>query len=717
MILVNNKIKGSKALRYTAIAILTITSFIFLSSLVLMGFGVSTGVFIEESRSDIVDKFLNSFCLSYSNEVTSDTFNSEKLQNDFLKYKIIDYKGDTIYSNLTDDFTWDYNQTTKFRNAFVLSKYPNGYYKFNEALNLQNDFDKKILFYDEQSQKIVNEYYSQIQKSYSEYGEHFVTEYNYDEESYSDVDFEDSSNTEIYAVTQEYTVSVFLNKALMLKNTGSTAWQCNTVISFINNVGENRIAITWAFFLSMFISLVLLAFVLSSAGHNTKDDNIRLSIYDKFPLDLLVVIFLICVAAAFALFIYTMNIDYYYLINNTAFDIKLAAQLIIPIFSLICCFVIFFGISIINTMAVRIKSKTFFSSMLIYKVLRLIKRFVLFLWRKIKSFFKFIGYVISHIPLVGKVAIASAVLFFVLTVFIIGFPAAAILLLFLLFCIVIIVSMVLKRVEKGTEEIANGNVQYKIDLKYMHGNIKRHTENINNIGDGIAKAVDQRLKSERFKTELITNVSHDIKTPLTSIINYVDLLKKESIDNEKANEYIDVLSRQSIRLKKLIEDLIEASKASSGVLAVNFTSVDLPILLTQLSGEYDEKFKNSGIDIVLNSPESAVARADSRHLWRVFDNVLNNIVKYTMPNTRVYVDVIPSDDGYSVIFKNISKDPLNISGDELMERFVRGDSSRNTEGSGLGLSIAKSLTELQKGKFVLEIDGDLFKVVITLPKN
>ena len=216
-----------------------------------------------------------------------------------------------------------------------------------------------------------------------------------------------------------------------------------------------------------------------------------------------------------------------------------------------------------------------------------------------------------------------------------------------------------------------------------------------------------------FKTELITNVSHDIKTPLTSIINYVDLLKKEEIENDTAQEYILTLERQSNRLKKLIEDLVEASKAATGNLAVNLAPCDIGVLLSQSIGEFDERFNNANVTPLLKKPEeSVIIKADARHLWRVIDNLLNNICKYSQPETRAYIDVKAVNNKAVITLKNVSRYELNISPDELMERFVRGDKSRNTEGSGLGLSIAKSLTELQQGKMSIEVDGDLFKVTL-----
>lgn len=274
----------------------------------------------------------------------------------------------------------------------------------------------------------------------------------------------------------------------------------------------------------------------------------------------------------------------------------------------------------------------------------------------------------------------------------------------------------LYHLQQGAKKIADGETNSRVNTEKMFWDFKEHGENLNRIQDGIGKAVAERMKSERFKTELITNVSHDIKTPLTSIINYVDLLEKEDVENPKVQEYLEVLSRQSIRLKKLIEDLIEASKASTGNLAVMAECCDAGVMLTQTIGEFEEKLKAGQIELLVqNSKEPVYIHADPRHLWRIFDNLMNNICKYAQPGTRAYVNIEKADGNGRIIFRNISKYALNINSDDLMERFVRGDSSRNTEGSGLGLSIAKSLTELMQGTFELVVDGDLFKVIVTFP--
>lgn len=224
------------------------------------------------------------------------------------------------------------------------------------------------------------------------------------------------------------------------------------------------------------------------------------------------------------------------------------------------------------------------------------------------------------------------------------------------------------------------------------------------------------MKAEHLKTELITNVSHDIKTPLTSIVNYVDLLKKEDIPSPEAREYIAVLDRQSHRLKKLTEDLVEASKASSGVLNVDLQPTDVNVLFSQIEGEYQERLAACQLTLVTQPPApGTVIRADSRLLSRVMDNLVSNICKYALPSTRVYVVSTLSREAVTISFKNVSRDELNISPDKLMERFVRGDASRHTEGSGLGLSIARSLVQLQGGRFDLAIDADLFRADITFP--
>lgn len=272
------------------------------------------------------------------------------------------------------------------------------------------------------------------------------------------------------------------------------------------------------------------------------------------------------------------------------------------------------------------------------------------------------------------------------------------------------------RLLEGAKRMRSGDLESKVDDKYLVGCFREFAGELNGLADVAMVAAQNQLKSERMKTELITNVSHDIKTPLTSIINYVDLLEKPHTP-EEAQSYVEVLSRQSQRLKKLIDDLMEMSKASTGNIQVDIGEIDAVEAVTQALGEFADKLTAAGLTPVFHqSEEDILLLADGRLLWRAMSNVLSNAVKYALPGTRLYVDVSATQDKAIISFKNISGAQLNISAEELMERFVRGDSSRNTEGSGLGLNIAKSLMELQKGQLQLLVDGDLFKVTLVFPR-
>lgn len=266
----------------------------------------------------------------------------------------------------------------------------------------------------------------------------------------------------------------------------------------------------------------------------------------------------------------------------------------------------------------------------------------------------------------------------------------------------------------GLKRISQGELQHKIPLDKLEGEQKTMAEYINNIGSGLDAAVEKSVKNERMKTELITNVSHDLKTPLTSIINYVDLLKRENFTDKKITGYLDILDEKSQRLKVLTEDVVEASKASSGNITLEMTEIDFVEMLQQVIGEFEERFQEKNLVMMVHFPdEPSMIYADGQRMWRVLENIFGNVVKYAMEGTRVYAEIINANKKVTFSLKNISAQPLNISPDELTERFIRGDISRNTEGSGLGLSIAKSLTELQSGEFKIYVDGDLFKVTIT----
>ena len=260
-------------------------------------------------------------------------------------------------------------------------------------------------------------------------------------------------------------------------------------------------------------------------------------------------------------------------------------------------------------------------------------------------------------------------------------------------------------------QMSEGELDRKIDVEGMNGNEKILSENINAIGEGLSRAVAEQTKSERMRTELIANVSHDLRTPLTSIINYVDLLKRENLPGERVQGYLKVLEQKSQRLRNLTEDLVDASKASSGMVTVNWEVIDFAQMISQMNGEFQERFDAAGLKPVTTMDNLPVPiRTDGRLLFRVLENLYNNVCKYAMNGTRVYIDLRETSHKAVFTMKNISADPLNIAPEELTERFIRGDVSRSTEGSGLGLSIAKSMTEQLQGTFEIYLEGDLFRV-------
>ena len=334
--------------------------------------------------------------------------------------------------------------------------------------------------------------------------------------------------------------------------------------------------------------------------------------------------------------------------------------------------------------------------------------------------------VTKSVPLAKRIIILAALSVGVGTIgWFIGFLFGSTLLLFLfgpilsLTIVVLYVYYLIKKlaylsyIMEGTERIKGGDIHYKLDI-IDDDNFSNLAENINNIGEGLDKAIYNQLKSERLKSELITNVSHDLKTPLTSIINYIELIKKEEdIKPEHIKDYVNVLDSKSKRLKVLIEDLFEASKASSGNLELNMEKIDITQLLRQAIGEMEEKLSNANLDLKLRAPEEKTyIMADGKKLYRVLENLLSNISKYSLDNTRVYIDIIEENDKVKLTMKNISSYELNFDPEEIMERFKRADESRNTEGSGLGLAIARDLVNAQGGRFEIDIDGDLFKSVV-----
>ncbi len=447
------------------------------------------------------------------------------------------------------------------------------------------------------------------------------------------------------------------------------------------------------------LALCCFAFLMAAAGHRSGSDEIQPGFTERLPFDVFT-----AAVAFLGVILMQLLIEF-----STAGVNILKVIAFVMVFEAGVALCLWWSLSF----ARRLKLGNVISSCISVRI-------ILWCWRTFKKLLAFVGDALRGMALIPKATLIIFAILFVEFLWMVGFGSGGSFMIFSWFIeravLVLLTAYVLlcmKKLLKAGEELSQGNLDYRVDTAKMRGPLKEHGEQLNRIGEGMNKAVNERMRSEHFRTELITNVSHDIKTPLTSIINYVDLLEKEEIDNEKAREYLEVLSRQSARLKKLIDDLIEASKASTGNLNVSLERCELGVLIDQCAGEYAEKLKAAGLELVVTKPEEPVTiMADGRHMWRVFDNLLNNVCKYAMAGTRVYINLDKAAGRATVTFRNISAQQLNISGDELMERFVRGDSSRNTEGSGLGLSIARSLVQLQKGELELTVDGDLFKVTL-----
>lgn len=438
-------------------------------------------------------------------------------------------------------------------------------------------------------------------------------------------------------------------------------------------------------------------FLMCSAGHHNGREGITPSLINAVHLDVLIFVFIAISILGVRI---AANVFFYSGFWGVVVGILCAGSIGVVWSTAFCMEFI-----------LRLKLGNWWKNTLIYVVCRWMVRMFRVLWHGFAA-------MIKGIPLVLNTVIAFLALCILEFSGILIFCEAEVFVLWLLekmvlFPIVIYFSLVCRKLLKGSEALADGNLAYQIDTSRMILDFKEHGENLNCIAQGMTTAVEQRMKSEHLKTELITNVSHDLKTPLTSIINYADLIGSETSDNEKINEYAGVLLRQSRRMKKLLDDLVEASKATTGNLEVNLQRCEAGVLLTQAAGEYEQRFREKQLELITRQPETEVTiRADGRHLWRVFDNLLNNIFKYAQENSRVYLTVEQKGEKVEIIFRNMSKYPLDISADELLERFVRGDKSRHMEGNGLGLSIAKSLVDLQHGEMEIVTDGDLFKVIL-----
>ena len=508
--------------------------------------------------------------------------------------------------------------------------------------------------------------------------------------TYTDKPLYTVQSTRLYTLSDGSIYALTYTADLLQVKTAPT--YSSLLLSWLTEHAGLTVALT---VLAALLSLFFFCFSMASAGHWAGHEGIHLTWLDKIPADVWLLVLL-----------YTFFIGweaFYYEWGRVFF----CAALVPLVLLFLCAF------------AAQCKAGTVLRGALIGRIAR-------FLWRIVRAIFRALLHTLARLPLVWKTALVGLViagaefLLYINDFYRVRYGVfLAMKLIELLAVLYIAVS--LRTLQKGGEKLARGDFSSPIDTKYLIGDFKRYGQELNDVQSGLEQAVQEHMKAEHLKTELITNVSHDIKTPLTSIVNYVDLLKKEDIPSPEAREYIAVLDRQSHRLKKLTEDLVEASKASSGALNVDLQPTDVNVLFSQIQGEYQERLAACQLTLVTQPPApGTMIRADSRLLSRVMDNLVSNICKYALPNTRVYVvstlfssQSTPFRNAVTISFKNVSRDELNISPDELMERFVRGDASRHTEGSGLGLSIARSLVQLQGGTFGLAIDADLFRADIT----
>lgn len=480
-------------------------------------------------------------------------------------------------------------------------------------------------------------------------------------------------------------------------------------VQLIDFIYRMRYAVIWICAGGALLLVICSVFLLCAAGHKNGREGIVPGLLTKVPFDILTVCTGLAVFLLFQLIVEELR---YAVAVDVAGGIAL------------CIMILILGMFYLGDFAIRLKQGGLLRNTIIYRALRLLRRGLRLLWKGVRRLWR----LILQIPMVLTTAVAYGAVCVVELLLLIGcfgraysaevFSVFWILEKAAVFFAVICIALTFRKLLKASRELANGHEDYRVDTKYMFWVFREHGENLNSLGQGVARAVSERMKSEHLKTELITNVSHDLKTPLTSIINYAELISLEAKENPNENpricEYSEVLLRQSGRLKRLLENLVEASKAATGNLEVNLETCEAGVLLSQAAGEYQKRLEEKALELRVNQPEEPVKiLADGRHLWRVFDNLLSNICKYAQEGSRVYLTLEQKEKKACIIFRNMSKYALDISPEELEERFVRGDKSRHMEGNGLGLSIAKSLTELQQGHMEIVVDGDLFKVILT----
>ena len=657
--------------------------FVFLVSFLLSGFGIGymlSNNYYTMKDGEIINQELEWELYDQQYEIDNyiyDTVISEDMYGDFYEEKyssentnmvftVMDEQGDVILQNYKAD------------TRFTIKR------NFEVTVNEQYDTEVKTFLCEESVE--MERYISNLSKSGKLYS-HTIEEL-YDVNSGELVGWKVISDLNL-SEYEIYTVTAGVRENLEAKD------DFYYKAEFLEDVLSLRSSFVVICIVSFILSAFMLVFLCVGAGHKDGYEGIYLYWANKIPFDLYLAITVFgCIMCV--------------LLLNFGFTYNLLVALIMFAVSGVAAFTLV--LMLIMGFAARAKAGAWWRNTLIYKLGRLIVRGIKWIVNAVPAVWMavIIAVAVAVIELIG-------IIFWYNTYYGFGKFLAFMFLVVLNGLLVVFViynALNVHWIKTAGERIAKGDFEHKIDTKRLYSDFRKHGESLNRIGDGIKEAVDRQMKSERMKTELITNVSHDIKTPLTSIVNYVDLLSKENISPDKAREYVEVLERQAARMKKLVEDLVESSKASSGNVNMNLEKTDVKTLISQAIGEYEEKLGAKNLTPVLNiTDDPCFINADGTLLWRMFDNLLRNICKYAMVGTRVYISLEKNGGKVQVSFKNVSEFPLNITGDELTERFVRGDKSRYTEGSGLGLFIAKNLAQLQGGKLDIIIDGDLFKAV------
>lgn len=587
--------------------------------------------------------------------------------NEYIDFIIIDNNTDTIYTNMkSSDYSYEIENMKNSPKYWI---YNNG--------NIETNMD----------------YINSNNIRYNSTYQYFV------------IDNVNSKESETYAIDKEITGYTIYSRYNLDKTEGLTNYKIvEGIYEFCLN---NKNLPIYILPISVIFTFAIAIYLCWAIGYKKGKDEIQLGYIDKIPYEILALAWGILITIFTAGAVECLNIANY---------ITLIFAFVLYFICYIICAI--FAVSTIK----RLKARMFIKSFLTYKIGK-------WSFDKLKNLFETLG----EKATVNKRLFWYYLLFIIVSVMLacLFYTGIAIILLigFWIWSYYKLKKYIIsqEKIKNALKDIYEGKTDVKLYEEELTGVLKEMAVYVNDIASGFSNAIEKSLKSERLKTELITNVSHDIKTPLTSIINYVDLLKKENIQDEKVKEYIKILDQKSQRLKKLTEDLVEASKVSSGNVKLNIESIDIKELFNQTIGEFKDKFEQKDLKIEVQMPsEDIKIKADSRYLYRIIENLFSNITKYAQDSSRVYIDVLEKNKNMdkesgnnkyiNISIKNISKDKLNISSDELMQRFVRGDKSRYTEGSGLGLSIAKSLTELQGGRFNITIDGDLFKVEIDWPK-